>query len=174
MCDPVTALAVGSLVVQGASAIEKNRAQKKQAQATRANAATAEELNTQAITAREGQTEQAASQSILTTDRQARGAEASVAASAGEANVAGHSVDALMGSIGAQAGEANTTTDINEQDTLAQDQLEKRGVKAQQLNEDSNAPFPSDFATGLQIGGAVLNTGSSLYNYRNPPKSAGG
>lgn len=144
----------------------------------------------QAIAARRSEEHMAGRRSILASDRAARMADGTARLSAGAAGVAGASVDAVLSDVGVQA--ANSRTSINDNVASVDRQLDRtahaardtfffqqrdtnaqrEGVEANRLNRIAGvsniatAPRANPFATALQIGGALLDFGSSVYNNR--------
>jgi hypothetical protein len=102
-------------------------------------------------------------------DRQARSADAVARVSAGEAGVAGASVDAIIGDISRQASEFKTTQERNLDMTIAQLQQEKVGAKSTAQNRINAVPKANPFATGLQIATAGVNFGNVLIS-RKPSR----
>lgn len=162
MCDPVSAIMAASTVVSIGSDIVQNQAQKKKAEAVQSSAKANAAAQIGQLDVRAGQEQQSANMSIMQADRQARLADAQGRVSAGEAGVAGASVDALLTDIQNKDDQYKTNTDINLQDNLDQIQAEKQGVYAQEQSQINSAPFPSDLATGIQIAGQGLNFASDV------------
>lgn len=166
MCDPATIIAGTSLAVgiagdvMGANA--QNKRSKQVAQAADANAVS----QTRQLDVRSVQEQEATSQSILQADRQARFADAQARVSAGEAGVAGASVDALLGDIERQHAEYRQTANENLSNTLDQIQEEKVGVRANAASVKAGAPPANPFATAVQIAGQGLQFGNFLIQRR--------
>lgn len=141
-----------------------------------------------AIAARRGEERTAAGRSILASDRAARMADGTARLSAGAAGVAGSSVDAVLQDVGIQAATSRQSINDNlstvnrqldRQDHATRDTffLETRNTEAQRAGVEANRqnriagvqniatpPRANPFATALQVGGALLDAGSSYYD----------
>lgn len=171
MCEPTTLLAAGTLAVSAGSAIAGASAQNKQSKATAKAARVAQAEDYAALEKRKGQEQDAATQTIMQADRQARAADALARVSAGQAGVAGASVDALLAGIASEEFDAKATIGRNLKNTLTQLDSEKKGSDALAANRIASAPPANPFLTGLQIAGAGLDFGTTLV--RNKPKPQG-
>lgn len=174
MCDPVSiGVASAGLAVSVTGDILKAKAEKNQAKQTVASAklASVEEVNQ--LSLRENQEQDAAGQSILQADRAARLNDATARVSAGEAGVAGASVDALLNDIQRQNDEFKTNTNINLQNDVGQIEEQKRAARVDAQNRINSVPFPSSLATGLQIGGDVLGAVTPLLIRKRQAGSVG-
>lgn len=146
--------------ISAGGAIAQDAAQSKASKANKANALAAMADTWRALGIRQQQEQQSAAQTIMQTDRQARTAKALASVSAGEAGVAGASVDALLTDINVQRLTADTTTERNLQMVQDQIQAEKTGAKVQAQNRINAVPSPSGLQTGLQVLGAGLQFGT--------------
>lgn len=162
MCEPATIIATIGLGLEVASAVSGNQAQKKQAKAIGKAADNSAAIDTQTISLRQVQEKDAAGQTIMQADRSARMADATARVSAGESGVSGASVDALLSDLQNQDSAFKVQTGRNLDATLDQLDREKLGVAATAANRKAGAPFPSDFATGLQIAGAGVDFAAGL------------
>lgn len=151
------------------SAVAGNKAQAKAAKANTAAANSAFQNTVEGINLRQNQEQDAATQTILSADRQARGADARARVSAGEAGVAGASVDALLGSILRDKLDFEAVTTRNTENTIQQLEREKLGAAATRDSRIAGVPKPNPFLTGLQIAGAGLDFATSIYNNRPKP-----
>lgn len=169
MCDPGTIIAVGSLALGVGSQVVAANAQDKAARQNRADARRAENENFKSLSLQEGQVQDAASVSIMSAHRTAMNADAQTRVAAGEAGVAGASVEAILNDISAQESAFKVQTERNTDATVAQLQQEKRGAAAGAQSR-INAVQPSNpFATGLNIVSAGLDFATNQIKIRTPP-----
>lgn len=169
MCEPATIIASVGLGLQVANSIGSNQAQKKQAKATVQAANDTAVDQTHSLSLRESQETDAANTTIMQADRSARMADATARVSAGEAGVAGASVDALLSDLSNQDSAFKVQTQRNLGSTIDQLEQEKVGVRTNAQNRINSAPFPSNLATGLQIAGAGVDFAAGVVARR--PKS---
>lgn len=171
MCDPVTALAAATFAVDAGSAIVEHNAQSQKSKANKNNALDAFSANIKALDTRETQEKDASAQTIMQADRQARAADALAKVSAGEAGVAGASVDAVLANLTRQ----KNTFDVSEKENLgnkiSQIEQQKTGVGADAQSRINAVPPPNPFLEALQIGQAGLNFGSTIVGNRPKPKA---
>lgn len=120
---------------------------------------------------RKDQERQIGSNTILVQDRQARAIDAMARVSAGEAGVAGASVDALLDLNERDRLTALVNTKKNTAGTLEQLDREALGIDANARNRIAQVQKPSWVRTGLAIGGGGLNGASS---YMGSMPSGGG
>jgi hypothetical protein len=170
MCDPVTALAVGSFAITAGSAIVENKAKSQQSKENKSNALEAFQANINALDTRETQEKDAAGQTIMQADRQARAADALAKVSAGEAGVAGASVDAVLQNLTRQKNTFDVSAKENLHNTLTQIEAEKSGASATAQSRINSAPPPNPFLSVLQIGEAGINFGNTVVGNRPKPK----
>lgn len=168
MCDPGTLLAAGSFAVSAGSAVVGASAQAKQAKANKKAAQGANAETYQALDTRANQEKDAATQTIMAADRQARATDALARTSAGAAGVAGASVDALLAGIAHDKFTAEDTIKTNLGNTLSQIDAEKKGADATMQNRINSAPPPNPFAVGLSIAGDALD---AFAGFRPKPKA---
>jgi hypothetical protein len=170
MCDPTvaTVLTLTSTAIEAGGAIAQNRAQAKASKANDKAAKAALHDTWRDLGARQVEEQAATSATILDIDRNARSLAGQAAVSAGEAGVAGASVDALLGDIAGQAGDARNTARRNLTMTLDELQREKVAAKATAQSRSAGVPMPNPFLTGLQIVSSGVNAGTELLNQRNP------
>ncbi len=169
MCDPVTIIAGASLAIEAGSAVVGASAQNKASKANAAAATTAMHDTWKSLSLRETQEQDTTQQTIMQADRQARSADAVARVSAGEAGVAGASVDALAGDISAQASAFKVTQGRNLDMTIAQLQQEKVAAKSAAQSRINSVPGANPFATGLQIATAGVNFANTIVS-RKPGK----
>lgn len=169
MCEPATIIAGASLAIGAGSAVASHKAQAKAAKANNTNALQAMTESWKDISLQEVQQQDATALTIMHIDRQARKADALARVSAGEAGVAGASVDAFLGDLSAEASAAKSTEGRNLDMTLAQLQREKISGRTVAQNRINAVPAPNLFATGLTIAGQGLDFASKIVS-RNPPK----
>jgi hypothetical protein len=173
MCDPATAIAATSLALGAGSAIASAKAQDKLAKTNAADAIRARNEDFRALGLQEQQTQDATQASIMTAHRTALNADAVARLSAGEAGVAGASVQAILGDISAQESEFTTQAQRNETATITQLQQEKRGAAAGAQSR-INAVQPSNpLAVGLTIGAGALDFASNQIRLHTPPPAKG-
>lgn len=151
-----------------ASSILGHKAQNDAAE-DNARAARAAFAETQrALALRAGQERAVASQSILSADRERRMADAMTRVSAGEAGVAGASVDALLTDIVRASAEANSVIQQNLKGTLNQIHAEMGSAQATMQSRINSTPSANPFLTALEIGSSALSFGQQLYAGRKP------
>jgi hypothetical protein len=98
-----------------------------------------------------------ATEAVLESDRRAREAHATAAVAAGEANVSGISVDALLSVLNRQGAEYRSSVNRQADRQVAQLQREKISGRTEAQNRIAAYPRPNLFATGLRIGGAAMD-----------------
>lgn len=163
-------LAGASLAVGLGKDIAGAAAQNKQAAAERAAAIASRNESFRQLSLQESQQQDATAQAINAIDRQGQSQDALARVSAGEAGVAGASVDALAGDLAAQAANAKIITQRNLDMTIAQIQEQKRGIATEAKNRINGAQPASNLALGLD----VLGTGLSFASSRIAQKAPGG
>jgi hypothetical protein len=169
VCDPISIIEGASLAIEIGSSVAGASAQNKASKANKAAAQQAMQDTWKDISLREVQEQDATGQTIMQADRQARSADAVARVSAGEAGVAGASVDALVGDISAQASAFKMTQERNLDMTITQLQREKVGAKSAAQSRINAVPKANPFATGLQIASAGVNFANTLVS-RKPSK----
>lgn len=170
MCDPGTIIAGASLAIGTGSAIANAKAQDKASKANAENARQALMESWKDISLQEVQQQDATALTIMQADKQARKADALARVSAGEAGVAGASVDALLGDLSAEASAFKMTQEKNLDMTIAQLQREKISGRTVAQNRINAVPGSNPFATGLTIAGQGLDFVSNIIS-RKPSKS---
>jgi hypothetical protein len=168
MCDPLTIIEVGSLALGVGSTIAGANAQNKAAKQNRAAAIAARNEEFRALGLQEQQVEDAAQQSIMAAHRTAVNAEAQTRVSAGEAGVAGASVQAILADISSQDSAFKVQTERNVKATTTQIQQEKRGVAAGAQSRINAVQPASPLATGLTIVSAGLDFAANQIKIRTP------
>lgn len=177
MCNPAAAIAVAALVMTSASTYAQYEAQSEQANSMNAyqNALRAQNIeNSKAayladntlLNKRLEQERNAAAEEKLRSTIEGEKLKAKATTSAGEANVAGLSVDRLLTSIDRDVAFNQGTIKRNLTNTEAQAEANRELLKSSfQSNANSVSPGmymgPSGMATGLAIGGQVLGAVSS-------------
>lgn len=169
MCEPATIIAGASLAIGAGSAVASHKAQAKAAKANETNALQAMTESWKDISLQEVQQQDATALTIMHIDRQSRKADALARVSAGEAGVAGASVDAFLGDLSAEASAAKITEGRNLDMTLAQLQREKVSGRTVAQNRINAVPAPNLFATGLTIAGLGVDFAKTIVA-RKPPK----
>ena len=170
MCEPATIIAGASLAINAGSQLANSSAQAKASKANKTAALQAMAEGWKDISLQEVQQQDATALTIMQADRQARKADAIARVSAGEAGVAGASVDALVNDISAEASAFKVTQEKNLDMTITQLQREKVSGKAVAQNRINAVPPPNPFAVGLTIASAGLDFATTL-NSRRPPSS---
>lgn len=160
VCEP-TAIIAGGLAIGGQ--VANHIGQSKANKANAAAAATELMLNYRDIAARGLEEQTAAGQARVGVAEQAAALLSQGQLSAAESGVAGGSVDALLGEILGQQGNANTTIDTNLAAVQAQLQREREGAFAGFQSRRAAVPAPSLLATGLGISATAL---SHYSNYK--------
>ncbi|GJE06463.1 MULTISPECIES: hypothetical protein [Methylobacterium] len=157
----------GSAVVGHIGASESARTQNLSNRLSREAAIAEYGRQDAALGKRQGQEADAASARKADVALQARSARATNAVAAGEAGIAGFTVDSLMQDIIAQEGRFNERTDTNLDWTVDQLQESKKGAQAQmrdRINSLRDVTPPSFVETGLKIGSAAVNAGTTYLN----------
>lgn len=167
MCDPIS-LSIGALALGAGNAVVDHIGQNKASKENKKQARIAEALEINSINLRGTQEKAAASQDIVAAERQTTTALSSARLAAGEAGVAGASVDALLADIGNEGSAFTQTVKLNTKNTLAQLEREKLGVGAKTQSRINSVPKANPFATALRIGTAAVDFGTAL-NRRKAP-----
>lgn len=173
MCEPIsatTALSAAAFGVDAGSSILGALGQNKAAKANAHAATLAYRENVRDINLRETQEKTASTMSILEADRQARMAEGVAKVSAGEANLSGVSVDAVLNDVGRQAANTRETSDQNLDMTLSQLERDKVAGKSAMESRINSVPYANPFAVALRIGGSGLELGERVYDNNHPRK----
>ena len=167
MCNPI-AIAIGLGVAQGGMQIQGQRQQAKTQAKVQANASAAERQRylqeVSSMRVQQGQEEVAAAQRVNASARKAREARATARVSAGEAGVAGLSVDALINDLTKQEAEYNFATQqqLQMNDVGRSMQLENAGLGFTNNMLRINKPIEGPDYLGAAISGA--QTGLSTYD----------
>ncbi|CAB4139541.1 hypothetical protein UFOVP347_35 [uncultured Caudovirales phage] len=171
MCDPISltmgALAIGSQVVgfmgQQQAADDANQAANENARRAREDAIRGYEATNQRIE----QERNAAANQAEDQRREAQRTTASTIVRAGENGVGGLSVDALLGDIVGRRLDASNRTFENLDNTVAQLEREKRGVRAQAEDRIASQPGVRG-PSGLGLALGIAQAGASSYaGYQN-------
>ncbi len=167
MCVPVAAvplIAVGAkFVADAGAAIADHAAQQHTHEKNKSESLRALRETWADIQARQVEEQEAGAQSIMSIDRQARQSDALARVSAGEAGVAGASVDALLGTLEGDQGRARFIAGRNQEMTQGQLEREKRGAASTAVSRINAAPPANPFLTGLRIAGAGVNAGADYF-----------
>lgn len=168
MCGVPAAALVVSIIssvaaYQGQQVQAKNQQAfaKEQAQAGQAAARRDFDLQNATESQRQLQEAEGASQAVQQVQREAAMAKASTRVAAGEAGVAGLSVDQLLSEFDQQESAARYNINRNRAFSVDQSQLARQGIAAnanQNIGRTRYAPIgrPSLLATGLQVAGSAL------------------
>lgn len=172
MCDPGTIIAASAFAVQAGSAVANASAQAKQRNANKTAAEQAQAQTYRALDLRAAQEKDAATQTIMQADRQARSTDALARVGAGAAGVSGASVDAMLAGIASDKFSAEQTIKTNLGNDLTQISAEKRGADATATNRIAATPGANPFLTGLQIAGAGLDFGTTYLREHDTTKGS--
>lgn len=175
MCEPATALAGASLAVGTATALSKYGAGQQDAasmtefqrrQADQAEIARNDSWNQ--LGKRQHQEIDQASNALFDNSIRATKAADSAEVQAGEAGVAGNSVNSVARNYFREQGRIDTSTIRNTAMTVDQLQDEKRAAEAARVSRSSFAPVraPSMLGLGLEIAGAGVSA-YNIYDRRN-------
>lgn len=167
MCDVAAVVAVAGLAINVASTVNQANEQNKASQDNAENARKTAQNNMGLLSLRQMQEAAAANQTIYQMDLEARKAKAQTAVSAGESGVAGTSVDLLLADIDRQQLQAQEGTKRNLEGTLSQLEQEKKVVSTNMQSQINSVPAANPWATGLKIGGAGVDAGTSYINLRS-------
>lgn len=167
MCEPTAIIAGIGLAIQvGGQIVGHVNAEDEAAKNERLANETAKN-NMGLLNLRQQQELKGANQTVYQMDLEARKADAQTRVAAGEAGVAGASVDALLNDIERQRLNAETGIRSNAEDTVTQLQQEKKVVKTNRQSQINSVPAPNPWATGLKIGGSAVDAANSYYNTRS-------
>lgn len=165
MCDPLSMIGLAvSATTTGLSYQAEASAAQQQNRLYRENAMRANETARQQMfdtQQRMIQEQEAGAAEKIDTMREAREARATAEAAAGEANVSGLSVEALMREFSGREAAFNDRVDQNTDWSMRQLNNEMRGVRANaedRINSVQRAAKPSFFDAGLRIAGAGLGS----------------
>ena len=167
MCDPVS-IGIGMAVASAGSQIHGQRQQAKTQAKVQANASAAERerylREVSSMRVQQGQEEVAAAQRIQESTRKAREARATARVSAGEAGVAGLSVDALINDLTREEANYNFATQqqLQMNDVGRSMQLDNAGLSFTNNMLRINKPIEQPDYLGAAISGA--QTGLSTYD----------
>lgn len=153
------AISAASTAAQYVGQMQAAEAQNATYEQNRIAATKAQELSWQQIDTRTIQEREAAATEKANTAREVRAAQATAKVAAGEAGVGGLSVDMLLGDIAGRYGRYASGVDTQTDWSVAQLQMEKRGVAAQaqdRINSVERGRKPSLFDAGLRIGAAGI------------------
>ncbi|SDM28822.1 hypothetical protein [Ensifer sp. YR511] len=171
MCDPFSVIGMGlSIATQGIAYRADAEAASQTNQLYRENAKRANENARQQMfdtQQRMIQEQEAGAAEKIDTMREAREARATAEAAAGEANVSGLSVEALMREFSGREASFNDRVDQNTDWSMRQLNNEMKGIRANaedRINSVQRAAKPSFFDAGLRIAGAGL---SSYSDYKD-------
>lgn len=161
MCEPMTIAAVSLAAVSAAAGAHSQyqgaKAQNKMFAANARSANESQQLEEQALAARQQQDREAASQSLIQNALDAATVRGNNRAAAAESGLSGFSIDALINETSMQEGRNAETIETNQGFAAEQFQLDRRGVAAAargRRNSVSRGSF-SPVASALQIGSAA-------------------
>jgi hypothetical protein len=157
MCDPVTALVATSVALQVGGAVLGHNEQNQQADKTKSSALEALKLQDHELSLREVQERIAGKQQVDQGNREVQAASGDIATSAASRGVGGMSIDMLLGDVAAQGGRYKTSVEQNTNASVDQLEREKDQARAEAQSRINGTPRANPLATGLKIGGAVLD-----------------
>lgn len=143
-------------------AIAEHNAGKKAYKANVVAATDAAVTSQNALSAREFEERTAAGAQIEQATSQAVSASAMARLSALQAGVAGQSVDAVLRTIPADLGKYDSSVKQNLDLSLLQIGRQREGIDAERLARINSKAPPNPFVTGLQIGSALVDLGTSI------------
>jgi len=157
MCDPATALAITSMAMSTASAMQAHRAQNKafESNAKAANQAKMDE--DRAINLQEAQEQEATAAQSIEQDRQTQGLAAKATVAGGESGGFLNN-NAVVQDIMRQGLESNTMSGQNLERTQAQLGEQRLGATSRAQSRINSVSKASPMATALKIGSAGVNT----------------
>jgi len=164
----VAALTIGSAAMTGIGQVQQYQDAKYNAKAQRSAALAAFEGDTAAITNRQLQEGQSASQRLNEQQSEFRAARASAIVNAEDAGVTGLSVDALLNDLTGQQAKRTKATNQNLQMAIAQLQEQKGGAGVQLASRTNAARSPSMSSLMIGLGGTALDAANS-YTKRTKP-----
>lgn len=167
MCDPLT-LTLGGVALGVGGELMSAHAQNKASKENEKEARIAEALDINGINLRQTQEKAAASQDIQGAERQTAATVSAARVAAGEAGVAGASVDALMQAIGNEGSAYTETVRLNTKNTLNQLDQEKLGAASRARSRINSVPKANPFASALRIGAIGLNAATQIADRRPP------
>jgi hypothetical protein len=155
-------------VIGATGSVAQHSAQNKAAAANKREALRAQREASKDISLLQVQQQDATARTIYEADRSARSSQALARVSAGEAGVAGASVEALLGDIDRQLGEFQSTEQRNLD--MALDQLQREKISGRQVAQSRIAAVPrgNNLALGISLAGAGLEFWAGQIN-RQPP-----
>jgi len=156
VCDPLT-IAIGGLALSAGSKVASALGDKKRENANREAADEALAFDITDLLARITEEQTAAAQRVEQGSRAARRAASTARVGAGEAGVAGISVDLLLDDIQRQQGEFTSSVEQNLEATERQIGREIRGAGVRRDSRVNAVRAPSAFSTALRIGGSGLD-----------------
>lgn len=177
MCDPVTAIAVGSLALTaastGAQMYQQQQRQEEQSnynQKQYENTMTAYRYNDTVVNNKQIQERAAAGQKIFENNIKARQAESKALTSAGESGVAGLSVGSLLQDLAGQSGRYNNSVGLNYENSyyaLEGERNNQWSSAASQVNQLKTPETPDYFGAGLKIANAGMSSYAFYKQYNN-------
>lgn len=171
MCDPVTAIAVGSLALTAVSTVsqiqvqqQRQKEQENYNQKQYENTMTAYRYNNAVVNNKQEQEREAAQQKMNENNIKAREAESRAMAAAGENGVGGLSVGSLLQDLAGKSGRYNQSVDANYNNAyyaLEGERNNQYSSAASQINQLKTPEAPDYFGAGLRI----ANAGMQSYSF---------
>jgi hypothetical protein len=164
MCDPITAISLGSLAVGVASSVGGFMQQGQQAKANRKAIQSdyAQQMDT--LQQQYKQTNQQATDEMSQRAREAMIERAKLRVAGGESGLFGGSNDRVVNESSFNAGTDIASIESNRQNSLRQIEQEGKGIRAGSISQISRIQRPSLIGTGLQIAGQAVETAKD-YQY---------
>lgn len=165
-------MAVGTAIQIGV-AVSQHQAQNNASKQNKEQANKAAQADLDALSTRMDQERTASTSNILDIERQVAQAQGLIAVQAGEAGVAGASVQALLAIVETRGGEATGQINANFRDTRDQLRREQDAVRVTRQSRINAVPRASAVATGAKVAGAGLDLYTSYRGSRPPPTGGG-
>lgn len=166
MCNPVLAIAGAQAILGVGSAVMQYQGAKNQAEAAAKTANIEARLRSEGEQARAVEVGQRAANEKFETAIQKQQAMGRIAASASDRGLGAQSVNRSFNVAAFQAGRANSITELNAKNQLAQGGRNLRSIEAERQATIAANPAPSPWSLALGIGSAVANAGASYYSLK--------
>lgn len=167
MCEPTTILAIASVASTAASVVAQGEAANAQASSNQRqydNTMRAYRENINQTNLAQQQEREAALMKVEDNNMKARSAQSTATVAAGEAGIAGLSVDALLGDLAGKSQRYNTSvqTNFDRSESAIMNQRENVYSGAASQINGLQTPQAPDYL------GAALKIGTTAYDYYNP------
>lgn len=171
MCNPVL-IALGSLALSAGSRIASAIGESKRASENKEFAQEAFIADVSDIIARISEEQDAAAQKINQSFKASRKAASTARVAAGEAGVAGISVDLLLDDVARQQGEFVASVEDNLARTTRNLDRQIRGAGIRRDSRTNAVRAPSFLSTALRIGGSGLDFLTPIISRKNATRGA--